>query len=276
MPELPEVETVVRGLRRARLVNRRILDTSIHWPRIVAKPALPEFRARLRGQTIRAITRRAKYIVITLSSGDTVFIHLRMTGALHFHPLGAPRDAHEHVVLTLDDQRELRYRDPRKFGRWTLISDPSSVIGDLGPEPLAASFTMAVLASRLRGRARALKPLLLDQTIVAGLGNIYVDEALWDANLHPLRRGNSLTRPELTRLHAAIGTVLRRGIRAQGTTLGKGSTNFYSVAGRRGRNQDGLKIFRRTGDPCPRCRTPITRIIVAQRSTHLCPKCQRA
>lgn len=276
MPELPEVETVVRGLRREGLAGHTIRDVQIAWPRIIATPAPEAFCRRVTGRRINAITRRGKYIVLSLDAGETVLIHLRMTGRLAFASHTAPRSRHEHVVLALDDDRQLRYHDTRKFGRWHVVTEPSAVLGRMGPEPLDRNFTPVVLSALLRQRARQLKPLLLDQHVLAGLGNIYVDEALWAARLHPLRSSATLQTRQVDVLHAAILAVLRRGIRAQGTTLGSGKTNFYSVAGRRGRNQDGLQVFRRTGEPCPRCAATIQRIIVAQRSTHLCPRCQRA
>jgi formamidopyrimidine-DNA glycosylase len=276
MPELPEVETVVRGLRREGLVGRRIAEARVHWPRSVATPSAEEFQRRLRGRRITAIARRAKYILLTLAPGSSVIIHLRMTGRMLVTPPDAPRHPHQHVVLRLDDGREVRFQDTRKFGRWYVVSDPAAILGKLGPEPLAPAFTPPVLRALLRRHARMLKPLLLDQRVLAGLGNIYVDEALWAAGLHPRRRSDTVSAAQAARLHAAIRTVLLRGIRAKGTTLGKGSTNFYSVAGRRGRNQDGLMVFRRTGEACLRCGTVIRRLVVGQRSTHICPRCQRA
>ena len=274
MPELPEVETVVRDLRAAGLPGCAIDRAHVHWPRTIEGMAPARFRAAVRGRRIEAVSRRAKFIVLTLSGGKTLLVHLRMTGRLLFAPAGAPRAVHEHVVLALDDGRELRFQDSRKFGRWTLLDDPAERLGALGPEPLSDAFTPAACARLLGAHARMLKPLLLDQRVIAGLGNIYVDEALWDARLHPCRSSRDLTRAEAVRLRTAIRRVLRRGVRAMGTTLGAGTTNFYSVAGRRGRNQDGLRVFRRAGEPCPRCATPIARLVVAQRSTHICPTCQ--
>lgn len=274
MPELPEVETVVRDLRREGLVGRCIRDARVDWARTIAAPSLENFLARIRGQRVEAVTRRAKYIVLTLSRPDVLLVHLRMTGGLEFAAADAPPGPHQRVSLSLDDGRELRFRDPRKFGRWHLLNEAGALLGALGPEPLEAAFTPAILAGQLAGRSRPLKPLLLDQHVVAGLGNIYVDEALWEARLHPRRRGDTLRSAEIARLHAAIRCVLTRGIAAGGTTLGRGQANFYSVAGHRGRHQDGLQVFRRTGEPCPRCAGPITRLVVEQRSTHLCVRCQ--
>jgi formamidopyrimidine-DNA glycosylase len=178
------------------------------------------------------------------------------------------------VVLTLADGRELRFTDPRKFGRMWLVPDPSAVLGKLGPEPLEIS--AAEFSARLGARRRRLKPLLLDQAFLAGIGNIYADEALWTARLHPRRGSDSLRPAERARLRHAIQTVLRRGIRNLGTTLGGGGTHFVLPRGERGRNQEKLNVYGQTGLPCPRCGTKIRRIVVGQRSTHLCPRCQPA
>lgn len=274
MPELPEVETVVRDLRELGLVGATITGVGVFWERTVAFPSAARFREGLRHVRVTGITRRAKYIVMDLSSSNVLIVHLRMTGQFHFEQAGRVRDAHDHIVLRFSDGRQLHFRDTRKFGRWWLTDDPSAVLGSLGPEPLDKAFTLRLFQQRLAGRSRMLKPLLLDQSFIAGLGNIYVDEALFAAGLHPERASDSLGENEQRDLYRAIRSVLGRGVRALGTSLGATSTNFYSVAGRRGRNQDALKVFRRTGMPCPRCGTPIVRLVVAQRSTHVCEACQ--
>jgi formamidopyrimidine-DNA glycosylase len=156
-----------------------------------------------------------------------------------------------------------------------LTPEANEILGALGPEPLAAGFTCKILAQRLSLRKRLLKPLLLDQAFMAGLGNIYVDEALWESKIHPCRIAASLTEPEVRALHRAIPRVLKRGLKNLGTSLGTGKANFYSVAKHQGRNRDKLNVFRRTNRPCPRCQTIIQRIIVGQRSTHICPTCQK-
>ena len=167
------------------------------------------------------------------------------------------------------------FHDPRKNpGRLSLIKDPGPDFDPPGPEPLAPGFTAKALGQLLKNRQRILKPLLLDQTFIAGLGNIYVDEALWEAKLHPCRRASSLSTPEIRALRLAIPRVLKRGLKNLGTSLGSGEANFYSVANRRGRNKDQLNVFRRTDRPCPRCKQSIERLIVGQRSTHICPRCQ--
>jgi formamidopyrimidine-DNA glycosylase len=209
-----------------------------------------------------------------ISGGLSLLVHLRMTGSFHLDMEGRRSDSHDRVVLRLSDGRALHFHDPRKFGRWYLVDDPARVVGHLGPEPLGREFSAAGLAVALRSRRRMLKPLLLDQTFVAGLGNIYVDESLWEARLHPCRLSATITPAEARRLHAAIRLVLRKGIANMGTTLGSGEANFYSVGRRRGRNRDALRVFRRTGEPCLRCGAVIKRVVVGQRSTHFCPTCQ--
>jgi len=275
MPELPEVETVVRDLRAAGIEGQRVLRARVRTADVIGAPHPRRFAACIAGCTITAIRRRGKYIVLALSSGDTLLVHLRMTGRLRFRSPGEPWAAHEHVSLVLHDGRELRYQDTRRFGRWHLLDDAAPVLERLGPEPLDAHFTAARFGALLACRTRQIKPLLLDQRVIAGLGNIYADEALWDAGLHPERPAASLGARDAQRLLRSIRKVLRRGLSGLGTTLGRGQTHFYSVAGRRGRNQGRLRVFRRTGRPCPRCGTPIARLKVAQRSTHICPRCQR-
>lgn len=274
MPELPEVQTVVNDLNRAGLPGRSIVRAQIFWPRIIAHLSPDVFCQKIQDQTIAAIRRRAKYIVIDFTSEQHLLIHLRMSGRLHLVPPEAERKKHEHVVLDLDMPQQLRFHDTRKFGRMYLVQNAETVLGRLGPEPLEKTFTAAVFTQRLRTKNRQLKPLLLDQTFLAGLGNIYVDEALWEARIHPLRLSSSLSNKEISALHRAIRSVLRRGIKNRGTTLGSGKANFYSVGRRTGKNSEELHVFRRTGLSCPRCQTPIERIIVGQRSTHICPICQ--
>lgn len=274
MPELPEVETVVRDLRQHGLVHAVVRRVDIHWPRTVAAMPPAAFARALAGRTVTDVTRRAKYIVIALDSGDRLLIHLRMTGKLRFAAAGEKTGPHDHVVITFEDGRRLVFNDTRKFGRFRLCSAGDDPLCELGPEPLEKSFTAALLRSKLAGKRRQIKPLLLDQTTVAGLGNIYVDEALWQAAVHPERRADTLTDEEIVRLHFAIREVLKRGVQNNGTTLGDGEANFYSVAGRRGRNADALNVFRRDGQPCPRCGTLLVRSVVGQRGTHFCPECQ--
>ena len=275
MPELPEVQTIVNDLNASGIIGIRISGAEVYWSRTIAVPSPKVFCKRLRGRKFAAIRRRGKHLVFETDRASTMLLHLRMSGRLHLVPTSIPRIKHEHVIIKFDDGRQLRFHDTRKFGRIHLTEDPDSILGRLGPEPLEKRFTAKVLTERLGRHSRMLKPLLLDQHFVAGLGNIYVDEALWDAKLHPHRISSSLSSDEIKALRRAIPKVLKRGIKNLGTSLGTGETNFYSVASRRGRNKDELKVFRRTDLPCPRCRTAIRRIIVGQRSTHICPKCQQ-
>jgi formamidopyrimidine-DNA glycosylase len=255
MPELPEVQTLVDDLNVAGLVGNTFTAARVFWPKTIADLSPAAFCRRIKGKVIKSI-------------------HLRMSGRLHLIRPRTKRSKHEHVVLSLDRVQQLRFHDTRKFGRMFLVEDAQSVLGQLGIEPLDSSFKARTLAQMLTTRKRLLKPLLLDQAFIAGLGNIYVDEALWKAKIHPLRLSNSLSNTEIKALHRAIPQVLKRGLKNLGTSLGTGKANFHSVARRKGRNQDQLNVFRRTGDPCPRCKAPVERIIVGQRSTHICPNCQ--
>lgn len=274
MPELPEVQTIVNDLKAARIAGKTIISARVFWPRTIAEPSARTFCSRIKGKKISAIRRRGKFIVFDFNKRDHLLLHLRMSGRLHLVPNDLPRRKHEHVILGLADGRQLRFHDTRKFGRFYLTADAEKILGRIGPEPLATGFTRQIFARRLSPRKRLLKPLLLDQTFIAGLGNIYVDEALWESKIHPCRIAASLSASEIQALHRAIPRVLKRGLKNLGTSLGTGKTNFYSIAKHQGRNRDELKVFRRTDQPCPRCQETIARIIVGQRSTHICPKCQ--
>jgi len=269
MPELPEVETVVRGLR-APLVGRTITGLTCDWPRALS-PDLPLAAARIARPPVRALARRAKYIVITLDP-DTLIIHLKMTGRLYVVPDDAMNEADRwvRVVFQLDNAHQLRFSDSRKFGRVLLVEDPIAVLGHLGPEPLDDSFTLDLFRERLAGRSGPIKPILLDQHFIAGIGNIYADEALWTSQLHPLRRANTLSPDEVAQLYTAIRQVLASGIDHEGA-----SVNWYRKPdGTRGSAQTTFRAYGQTGQPCPRCGHPIEKTVVGQRGTHLCPTCQ--
>lgn len=274
MPELPEVETVASDLRNAGVVGLRIAIATVRFPKTIATPGADSFKKQIQGKKITGISRRGKYIVIGLSHHLTLLIHLRMTGRFILTPSEAKHNPHEHVILDLDNHQQLRFCDTRKFGRWYLVKDPNTILGKLGPEPLDPAFDLGEFRKRLSTTSRKLKPFLLDQTAIAGLGNIYVDEALWEAKLHPEMPANTLSKEEAQTLLHSIKSVLQKGLKAQGTTLGSGKSNFYRLHGQQGTHQHVLNVFRRTGAPCPRCQTPIQRFIVAQRSTHICPNCQ--
>lgn len=275
MPELPEVQTMVDDLNDAGLTGAIICEAQVYWERTIANTTSNEFCQRIRGLKLERLSRRAKYIVFELSGGYTLLVHLRMTGRFELSTGQAAVGRHVHVVIDIGNQRRLMFYDTRKFGRLLLTRNPNAILDALGPEPLDNRFTAKLLADRLRHRRRQIKPLILDQRFIAGIGNIYADEALWRSRIHPLRRAHTLTADEIIALHRAIRYVLRQGIRNGGTTLGAGRGNFKSVRSGRGRNATLLKVFRRTGAPCPRCRRPIDRIIVGQRSTHICDVCQQ-
>ncbi len=272
MPELPEVETAVRDLL-PQLVGRTIVDAAVHWPRTIALPRAREFAQQIKGHTIVDITRRGKYLSFHLRRRGEIrylFVHLRMTGGFRIDRRETSRDKHMHVHLRLDDGRELRFRDPRKFGRMWLVAEQATVVGKLGPEPMELS--QGEFVRLFEGRRGRLKPLLLDQTFLAGLGNIYVDESLWYARLHPLRPVESLSRADRARLYRAVQRVLKRAIAVGGTSI---DVMYKRVNGASGGFQDSLRAFDREQRPCRRCGTPIRRIVVGQRGTHFCPTCQR-
>jgi formamidopyrimidine-DNA glycosylase len=275
MPELPEVQTIVDDMHAAGLCGATIVDARVFWDRTISSGTVDAFRHDIRGRTIQDVGRRAKFIVITLSGELFCLVHLRMTGRFQFETSTSAPQRHARVALTFQDRRQLVFYDTRKFGRFYLTPSPESVLCGLGPEPLAPDFSAKVLADRIGGRKGRIKPLLLNQKFVAGMGNIYVDEALWTAKIHPIRIANTLNLKEIISLHRAIRHVLRQGIRNAGTALGRGQNNFSSILRNRGGNADHLNVFRRTGQPCPRCGHAIERLIVCQRSTHLCSQCQR-
>jgi formamidopyrimidine-DNA glycosylase len=274
MPELPEVETVVRGLREP-LLGRTI--TGAVFPKdpgrmVNVDPA--HMAQRIAGQRVDRITRRAKYLVFQLDA-DTLIVHLKMTGHLYVLPPEEqnPFDRWVRVRFPLDNGQELRFSDSRKFGRVYLCSQPDEVLPNLGPEPLEDDFTVDVFRQRLAGRKGVLKSLLLNQAFIAGVGNIYADEALHLARLHPLRTADSLKDKEIARLYHAIRQTLADGIRYEGASI-----NWYRKPdGSRGDSQNHLRVYRERNNldqPCPVCGGPITKIWVGQRGTHFCPTCQ--
>jgi formamidopyrimidine-DNA glycosylase len=268
MPELPEVETIARGLR-VPLGGRTFTDATVAWPRTIALPHPQDFRAGIAGRRIKSVGRRGKYIVLALDRGY-LLIHLKMTGRLTVEQSGEPLDHHTHTVLDLDDGYQLRFRDVRKFGRMYLVEEPSVVTAKLGPEPLATDLKkFNELLTRRSGR---LKSLLLNQEFLAGLGNIYADESLFEAGLHPLRAANTLTAVEKRRLHGAIQAVLSHAIQCRGTTLDDGG--FVDAQGEAGGFQERLAVYGRNGEACHRCGTLVERLVIGGRSSHFCPGCQ--
>lgn len=270
MPELPEVETVARGLQ-ASMPGRTITGVRVDWLRTIAFPSSDEFVQRLIGRQVRTVGRRGKYVIIVLNEGH-LLIHLKMSGRLRLVPGDEPENNHVRVTFSLDDGMELRFQDVRKFGRVYLVNDAAEVTSELGPEPLTDEFTLDAFRRLLEPRSGRLKPLLLNQQFLAGLGNIYADEALFVARLHPLRKADSLAPDEQEHLYHAIRTVLREAIASRGTTLSDGG--YTDASGRAGAYQGRLAVYGQTGSPCPRCETSIERIVVGGRSSHYCPRCQ--
>lgn len=270
MPELPEVETVVRGLRE-QLVGRRITAMWHDWQRAIHSPAPDEFAARVAGQAVASLGRRGKFILIHLER-DTLAIHLKMSGRLYVAAADARHEADRwvHVRFDLDGGWQLRFSDVRKFGRVYLADDVAALLGHLGPEPLGDDFTIAGFRDGLRGRRLAIKARLLHQEFVAGVGNIYADEALFRAGIHPARPAESLTGDEAARLHGTLREALQAGIEHEGASI-----NWYRKPdGDKGQSQEHFFVYARAEQPCLRCGAQINKIRVAQRGTHFCPVCQ--
>ena len=289
MPELPEVETIARELRPL-IEGRTIEDAWSDWPRQIKHPPPDDFVRQVRGRMILSVDRRAKWIVVSLtgqhgadSVGDeaVLAIQVKMTGYLDVVPANEPADKHVHFRFRLDNGQELRMRDPRKFGRMGLYrrdeagkvlgaGEASDLFAAFGPEPLDDAFTLADFRRRIRRRKARLKTLLMDQGFVAGVGNIYADEALWRARLHPLRSGAGLNSVQERELYDSLRAVLREGIERRGS-----SVDSYRAPAGAGNMQHFLNVYGRTGLPCPRCGRPTRRIVVGARSTHFCSWCQR-
>ena len=267
MPELPEVETI-RSQLAPRLAGRTLVRVEILDPRLTRPIDLFEVAEELEGDSIVAVERRGKYLVVRLQSGLALLVHLRMTGSFGFEPT-----SHERAVLELDDGTRLAYRDVRRFGTWLVLEDAELepyLAGKNGPEPLGARFTAYWLATRLAVRRAPVKAVLLDQRVVAGLGNIYADEALWRARVNPLRPAESLDPDEVRRVHRSIRAALRAGIERQGSTL----SDYRTPEGSRGGMQEEFRVYGRDGLPCPRCGTTISKTRVGGRGTWYCPRCQ--
>ena len=309
MPELPEVETTVRDLK-PQLIGHAITRASVHWDRTIAYPDSRAFLRDIVGHSVRDITRRGKFLVFHLEkqvpggrrrtadggkqtargrrqkaepgthespasrprsdAPKYLLVHLRMTGGFAFHHPRERRNKHVHVILRLDDGRELRFHDPRKFGRMWLVDDPELVTGKLGPEPFGIS--KKAFVERIRLRKGRLKPLLLNQAFLAGIGNIYADESLWYARLHPLREVSKLSDGEVGALYGAIRRVLKKAIGAGGTSFDQ---NYRRINGMSGEFEEDLRVVGRADEPCYRCGTRIVKTVVGQRGTYYCPNCQK-
>ena len=272
MPELPEVETVRARLAPV-LTGRTFERVEIHDPRLVRPYEPAEVAAELEGERVAAVERRGKYLIFRFESGRVLLIHLRMTGSLRHTSGDLAEDTHRRAVVRLDNGSDVAYRDVRRFGTWLLL-EPGELEPYLdsrvGEEPLDALFTAARLGERLSGRRAPIKAALLDQRTLAGMGNIYVDEALWRARIHPLRAAESLDRNELRRLHKGVRAALEAGIARQGSTL----RDYALPDGASGSMQHEFKVYGRGGEPCERCGTPIAKTRVAGRGTWFCSTCQ--
>jgi formamidopyrimidine-DNA glycosylase len=270
VPELPEVETTVNDLRPG-VVGRSIREVRVVTPGTIAEPSADRFRRELAGRKINSLSRRGKYLLFTLDNGEFLIVHMRMTGSLLLRPVDEPPEKAVRAIIYFDNRTAMNFRDVRRFGRMWLVKDPNAIVGKLGPEPLEPEFTPEVLAKILDNRKTVIKSLLLNQKLIAGIGNMYADEALYEARLHPLMPANSLKKAEILRLHGAIQKVLRQGILHKGAS----TDTYLRPGGTRGEAHLEFQVAHRKGKECPVCCGPIERITVQQRGAFFCPKCQK-
>jgi len=268
MPELPEVETIRRDLGPM-LVGRSFAGVTLNWPKMVLYPSAEAFSRSLVGKTCNELDRRGKYLIVRLDGGEALILHFRMSGSL-LVARGDELDPYCRALFTLDDGTTLCFRDPRKMGKMWLVEDEDVVVGRLGPELLEGGFTPQALARRLGNRTAPVKALLCDQTVIAGVGNMYADEALFAAGIHPLRRADSLSAEEMERLHGALTGVLGRAIGSHGASM----TDYWRPGGEPGTAQFQFRVAHRGGRPCPVCGTPIERLPIRGRGSYFCPRCQ--
>jgi formamidopyrimidine-DNA glycosylase len=274
VPELPEVETVRKTLE-VLVVGKTIKEVAVSWPKMIKQPSeTVQFTDSLKGQEILAMGRRGKFLIFYLNDVSLVS-HLRMEGKYALHQKDEPVEKHTHVVFTFTDGTELRYRDVRKFGTMHLFKKGEELLHlpllQLGPEPFEEAFTPDYLHDRFAGTSRIVKAVLLDQTVMVGLGNIYVDEALFRSGIHPDRKASSLTVDEVTSLHQSIIATLREAVDMGGSTI----RSYVNSQGQMGMFQQNLYVYSRNGEACRQCGTPIEKKVSAGRGTHYCPHCQR-
>lgn len=273
MPELPEVETTVRDMRRL-ILGRTFGGLKFaDWPNLFQTHPAEVVGDLVNGEQVVAVNRRAKYVIIELTNDKHLVFHRKMTGNLFWREAVASPDKYTHVIFSFADGSELRFTDLRKFGRIYLFlsrADLEQHFSKLGAEPLLEEFTEDQFVKLFTNRKGQLKQLLLNQNVLVGLGNIYVNEALWLSGLHPQRQAATLTEEELRRLYRAVREVLQVAVDNRGTTL----SDYLDGEGQRGRNQEFLRVHEREGEPCFNCQTPIAKIVVGQRGTYFCPNCQ--
>jgi len=269
MPELPEVETIRRQLCEAGAEGRTIEKISIGWPRTVDPLSPAAFRQRVKGRTIQKLDRHGKWLIFELDGKDNLLVHLRMTGGFYLSQGTLKNVPYQRALLQLRVWLNLHFRDPRKFGRFRLDIAPQG----LGPDVL--TLTKRQFFQGLEKKNRGLKVLLLDQSFIAGVGNIYADEALFEARLHPERRSSSLSAEETEALYKAVKRVIKAGVRNGGTSLGDGQGNYTDLNGKSGGHREKVKVYGRAGQPCVVCGTPLEKITLAQRTTVFCPECQQ-
>lgn len=273
MPELPEVEIMRQGLENL-VVNQTIETVDIYWDAIINQPAVDEFKKELEGEKIESMDRRGKYLIFRMRDHDLVS-HLRMTGGYSLEEPGVQADKHVHVVFQLASGQQLFYHDIRKFGRMDLVpagqAEELPSIQKLGPEPFFEQINIPEFSDRLLSRPQAIKEVLLDQTFIAGLGNIYADETLYRATIHPLAPANSLERDQMVKLYLGVIEIIRFALAEGGSSI----RNYRNAFGEQGNFQNYMKVYGKEGEPCDFCTTPIEKITVANRGTHFCPECQK-
>ena len=267
MPELPEVETVKNELLPY-VIGRSISGVTLFWEGMLRKATTAEFYSRILGRQITGVTRRGKYLIFSLSGGDSLIVHLKMSGSLLIGKDLPPR--YTRAVIHLDNGTNIFFRDPRKFGTMQLVKDKGSILGKLGPEPLEPDFTPRLLAGRLSERKAPIKSVLIDQGFIAGVGNMYADEALFAAGIFPLRPANSLSPEEIRRLYQTIQGVLKAAIGNKGASV----NTYFRPGGETGTAHFQFRVAHRGGKPCPVCGTAIERIPIRHRGSYFCPRCQ--
>ncbi len=269
MPELPEVECIARKLKDGKetpsIVGQKIAKVSTRWPKHIESPSITTFRRKIRDRLNEDVGRRGKYLVLTLDEGS-LLIHLRMSGDLRVAPGDEIRGRFDHSVFYLESGWQIRFSDARKFGKMILVDNPAEILNKLGPEPLDPGFSLEIFSHMLKNKKRMIKPLLMDQAFLAGMGNIYTDEALHIAKIHPSRKSNELLEIQIRSLWSAIRMALQAGIHNNGASID------WVYKG--GEFQNQFRAYQRTGQPCPVCETPIERTVLGQRGTHFCPNCQ--